>query len=552
MCKFTLPAVLTALLILIACSGTTSTPERTPVAAPTAVQGQSPAPARTATLVKEATPEPTGSPRTAPTMTPRPTRAEAATPAIPKAREIAATPTPTATVEPPASVIIPLMLDDAETFASEVSDSELACMAGTADPERLVRIFSGFDEPTQEELNVILGCLQEETLLRRFLGGFVQDPAPLSPETGVCIRAGFEGIDLRSAMMAALLGNERNNMLVAGVFVTIACLNDEEWETAATVMDVDPGARETMLCLLEQIGGTEGMTAALEAGDEGSLTDLLLAATGCGLETERGPEPAAAPAPASPSTTLVITIAPIPADIPEYDRGDWKHWVDADGDCQDARQEVLVEESLDEVTFETDRQCRVEAGRWYGAFTGVYVEDPGDLDIDHLVPLKNAHLSGGWRWDAEMREEYANDLSDPDHLIAVTAGANRSKGAKGPEEWGPPDLDYWCQYATDWTEVKARWELTMTEYETDIVMDMLGTCENPPDLEIWEALETATGEHKPEPTAEPEASAYESCEEAESAGEERVQGSQGGGRGFPKAMVPSARDGDGDDVVCER
>ena len=356
MWKFNLPAVLTALLILIACSGTTSTPERTPVAAPTAVQGQSPAPARTATLVKEAAPEPTGSPRTAPTMTPRPTRAEAATPAISKAREIAATPTPTATVEPPASVIIPLMLDDAETFASEVSDSELACMAGTADPERLVRIFSGFDEPTQEELNVIPGCLQEETLLRMFLGGFVQDPAPLSPETGVCIRAGFEGIDLRPAMMAAVLGNERNNMLVAGVFVTIACLNDEEWETTAMVMGVDPSGQETMMCLLEEIGGIEGMTAALEAGDDGSIMTLLAArAAGCGLEMEgwtepapvvptATPEPSPDPATPEPTTLPVITttilVAPVPPDIPEYDRSQWKHWVDADGDCQDTMQEV--------------------------------------------------------------------------------------------------------------------------------------------------------------------------------------------------------------------
>ena len=88
------------------------------------------------------------------------------------------------------------------------------------------------------------------------------------------------------------------------------------------------------------------------------------------------------------------------------------------------------------MTFETDRKCRVEAGRWYGAFTGGYTGDPGGLDIDHLVTLKNAHLSGGWRWDAEMREEYANYLGEENHVIAVTAGANRSKGAKGPEEWG--------------------------------------------------------------------------------------------------------------------
>ena len=43
------------------------------------------------------------------------------------------------------------------------------------------------------------------------------------------------------------------------------------------------------------------------------------------------------------------TVAEIPADIPEYDRDDWKHWTDEDGDLQDARQEVLIEESLEPV-----------------------------------------------------------------------------------------------------------------------------------------------------------------------------------------------------------
>lgn len=88
----------------------------------------------------------------------------------------------------------------------------------------------------------------------------------------------------------------------------------------------------------------------------------------------------------------------------------------------------------------------------------------------------------------------------------------------------------------------------MTEPEAEAVVDMLGTCENPPDVEVegWEALGTTMEALKPE------GSVYGSCEEAESAGEQRVQGSQGGGRGFPKAMVPSARDGDGDGIVCER
>ena len=70
------------------------------------------------------------------------------------------------------------MLDDPHTFASELSDSELACMAGTADIERPNRILFGTEEPTSAEFNVMLGCLQDEIILRVFLGGHVQDPAP--------------------------------------------------------------------------------------------------------------------------------------------------------------------------------------------------------------------------------------------------------------------------------------------------------------------------------------------------------------------------------------
>ena len=281
----------------------------------------------------------------------------------------------------------------------------------------------------------------------------------------------------------------------------------------------------------------------------------------------QGPTTDALPSTATPAATLAITVAPIPPDIAEYSRSQWKHWTDEDGDCQDARQEALISESLVDVTFESERECRVESGRWYGAFTGNYVEAPGDLDIDHLVPLKNAHDSGGWAWNSDRKQEYANYLGDPDHLIAVTKGANRSKGAKGPDEWRPPDEGYWCQYATDWTEVKMEWGLMMTQRETEAVIEMLDTCEEPVEVKAERAEgaagtdtsgrvateeATATPTLVPEPEPEGNTSVYGSCEEAVEAGESRVQGSAGGGRGFPKEMVPSARDGDGDDVVCER
>ena len=533
--------ILVFLATLAGCSDPTPAPE---TQTPTSTPGPTAAPTPTETQVAMASPTETQVPAQSPTE--RPTAAPTATPAIPKV--------PAATDESPVSVIIPLVTDNFENVAPELLDSELACMAGTADTKRLIRIFAGQDEPTPEEWTVILGCLQEETLLRMFVGALLEDPEPLSTEASECIRTAFDGIDLLSVWLAGAQGNELDYTFLSGVFVTIACLDYEVWETAAKALDLNPGEREFTVCLMGEMGRTRGLTAALEAKDEAGNLTMLARATGCELEVEPEPPsvvPTATPG-ATPATTLTITVAPISEGISEYDRSDWKHWTDEDGDCQDARQEVLIAESLVPVTYKTDRECRVETGQWYGAFNGVYVDDPGDLDIDHLVPLKNAHLSGGWRWDAEMREAYANDLSDPDHLIAVTAGANRSKGAKGPEEWGPPDLEYWCQYATDWTEVKARWELTMTQYESDIVMDMLGTCEHPPDLEIWEALGTVVGEHKPGPTETPEGLVYGSCEDVEAAGEERVLGNQGGGEGFLKEMIPSARDGDRDGIVCER
>ena len=250
-----------------------------------------------------------------------------------------------------------------------------------------------------------------------------------------------------------------------------------------------------------------------------------------------------------------MAVAEIPTELPAYDRDDWNHWTDSDDDCQDARQEVLVAESRSTVSYRTDRGCRVAAGQWLAPYTNTVVTDPSKLDVDHMVPLGNAHDSGAWRWSPERREQYANYLDAPQHLIAVTASANRSKGARGPEEWKPADQSYWCQYATDWITIKDDWNLTVTLREADALTGMLDTCANPPKLQLSDGgtpidPRPTNGPHYPTPT--PTVRTYSSCDAAQAAGESRVQGSQGGGRGFPKSMVPSARDGDGDDVVCEQ
>ena len=174
---------------------------------------------------------------------------------------------------------------------------------------------------------------------------------------------------------------------------------------------------------------------------------------------------------------LNIVVSDPPSEMPDYDRDDWDHWNDADGDCQDARQEALIDESSVAVTFTDNRMCKVASGEWTDPYTGDVVEDPSKLDVDHMVPLANAHDSGGHAWDADRKAQYANSLNYPGHLIATTASANRSKGRRGPDGWRPPDQAYWCQYAIDWIVIKRDWGLTATEAESAALRVMLDTCE---------------------------------------------------------------------------
>ena len=119
--------------------------------------------------------------------------------------------------------------------------------------------------------------------------------------------------------------------------------------------------------------------------------------------------------------------------------------MEADGDCQDARQQFPITESLVEVTYETNRECRVGTGRCCAPCQGHHLGNPSSIDADCTVPRKNAYNSGNWRWGAATKGKYANYLSVPAHLVAISARHNRGKGARGPDEWRPPSQEHWCR-----------------------------------------------------------------------------------------------------------
>ena len=164
----------------------------------------------------------------------------------------------------------------------------------------------------------------------------------------------------------------------------------------------------------------------------------------------------------------------------DYDRDDWRHWIDADRDCQNTRAETLIAESLAPVAFaprDDNDRCRVIRGQWVGPWSGQVFTDAGDVDIDHHVPLAHAHEAGGWQWSPDRKRSYANDLSNPASLQAVQASLNRAKGKHSPDEWRPPNRAGWCRYAADWIAVKDYWELTVTDAEVAALQEMLDTCD---------------------------------------------------------------------------
>lgn len=145
-----------------------------------------------------------------------------------------------------------------------------------------------------------------------------------------------------------------------------------------------------------------------------------------------------------------------------YDRDAWPHWRDLDGDCQDARAEALIAASRVQVTFRNGERCVVESGLWIDPYTGEVFQDGSALDVDHIVPLRHAHGHGGDRWPEARRARFAND---PQNLMPVSASANRSKGAEGPDNWLPPQRSYWCAYGRRWAAIKGKYELLVTPPE---------------------------------------------------------------------------------------
>ena len=154
-----------------------------------------------------------------------------------------------------------------------------------------------------------------------------------------------------------------------------------------------------------------------------------------------------------------------------YSRDLFPHWITISGACN-TRETVLRRDGSGVVV---NSSCAPTSGSWYSPYDGATWSAASDVDIDHVVPLKNAWISGASSWTTSRRESFANDLSHP-QLIAVTDNVNQAKGDKAPDAWKPPRTTYHCTYARMWVSVKYTWALRVTSAEKSALTGMLNTC----------------------------------------------------------------------------
>lgn len=158
-------------------------------------------------------------------------------------------------------------------------------------------------------------------------------------------------------------------------------------------------------------------------------------------------------------------------------------WSDTDSNGCNQRDDVLYRDVLaGTVRLAQQGRCDhdVLAGTWIDPYSGASMtfhdlKDLGQaqaIQIDHVVPLSEAWVSGADTWSEDQRRTYANDLRN---LLAVDGPTNASKGDDDPAAWRPKKA-YQCAYASRWIRVKVVYALAIDSSEARALEEMLGYC----------------------------------------------------------------------------
>lgn len=156
-----------------------------------------------------------------------------------------------------------------------------------------------------------------------------------------------------------------------------------------------------------------------------------------------------------------------------YDRSEFPGWQTRDGINQ--RNYVLARDLQDAEWNEEG--TRVLSGWHIDPFLDERVEVDetnisSEIDIDHVLPLGYAWSDYHYKDRAE-RGVFSNYEMN---LLAVAASENKSKGAKSPAVYMPPNQDFHCDYALMWTHTSMTQDISLNTQDIGILDDTLRDC----------------------------------------------------------------------------
>lgn len=215
------------------------------------------------------------------------------------------------------------------------------------------------------------------------------------------------------------------------------------------------------------------------AGAATALRDLPVATGDAAPGATGTPGTATVPAPAGTALALLATL-PVKGRAPAtgYQRTEdfGAAWLDVDRNGCDTRDDIL---SRDLTGIARQGRCRVLSGTLADPYTGRTIhfvrgeKTSALVQIDHLVPLQNAWVTGAQRLSREQRVRLAND---PLNLLAVDGASNQSKSASDAATWLPANKAFRCEYVARQVSVKAVYGLWVTPPERDAIARILSAC----------------------------------------------------------------------------
>ncbi|MFE0750711.1 DUF1524 domain-containing protein [Gordonia sp. NPDC058843] len=237
--------------------------------------------------------------------------------------------------------------------------------------------------------------------------------------------------------------------------------------------------------------------------------------------------------------------------------------VDSGRNGCDTRNDILRRDLTNIALKPGSNGCAVQSGTLADPYTGTTIpfvrgqQTSSAVQIDHVVALSDAWQKGAQQLSPAQRADFAND---PRNLQATDGPTNQQKGDGDAATWLPPNRSYRCTYVARQVEVKAAYQLWVTQAEKDAITRVLGGCGAAVPTSSTRQVpntRTSTATPIPEPTYTPPTTTYtpppaaevpssvyySNCSEVRAAGADPIYAGQPG--------YSSKLDRDGDGVACE-